>query len=77
MPSSFFLDPEEVRAIQREFGTPVYVYDQRTLEDVAREVLAFPAPYGLCARYALKALPTLAIIRVLSEAGLHIKSCLT
>lgn len=67
-----FMNEDEVRAVQREFGTPVYVYDQKTLEDAARDVLAFPNAYGLTVRYAMKALPTAAIIRLLVERGLHI-----
>lgn len=67
-----FLSEDRVRAIQREFGTPVYVYDQASLERQARLVLAFPNAFGLTARYAMKACPTAAVIRVLSDAGLHI-----
>ncbi len=67
-----FLSSERVRAIQREFGTPVFVYDQATLEGQARQVLAFPNAFGLTARYAMKACPTAAVIRVLADAGLHI-----
>jgi len=61
-----------VREVQRTFGTPVFVYDQRTLEQQARAVLAFPNAFGLTARYAMKALPTAAVLRVLTGAGLHI-----
>ena len=67
-----FLTEELVRRIQREFGTPVFVYDQRTLEAQAKKVLSFPNPYGLTARYAMKALPTAAIIRLFNAMGLHI-----
>jgi diaminopimelate decarboxylase len=67
-----FLSAERVRRIQREFGTPVFVYDQETLERQARQVLAFPNAFGLTARYAMKACPTGAVIRVFSAAGLHV-----
>lgn len=67
-----FLDPNTVLAIRRRFGSPVYVYDQRTLEAQARSVLSFPNAYGLTARYAMKALPAAAVIRILNRAGLHI-----
>lgn len=67
-----FLTPERARAIQREFGTPVFVYDQRTLENQARLVLGFPNAFGLTARYAMKACPNGAVLRVLTEPGLHI-----
>jgi diaminopimelate decarboxylase len=67
-----FLSEDRVRAIQREFGTPVFVYDQNALEHQARLVLDFPNAFGLTARYAMKACPTGAVIKVLTEAELHI-----
>ena len=67
-----FLDTERVLAIKEEFGTPVFVYDQNTLEDQARKVLDFPNAFGLTARYAMKALPAAAVVRILNRAGLHI-----
>jgi len=67
-----FLSEDQVRAVQRDFGTPVFVYDQRTLEAQAKRVLRFPNAYGLTARYAMKALPTAAIVRLLHGLGLHI-----
>jgi len=67
-----FLSDEQVRTIQRQFGTPVFVYDQRTLEDQARQALAFPNPFGLTVRYAMKACPSAAVLRLLNCLGLHI-----
>ena len=67
-----FLSVEQTLEIKREFGTPVFVYDQKTLEDQARKVLAFPNAFGLTARYAMKALPSAAVVRILNRAGLHI-----
>jgi len=67
-----FLSEDQVRRVQQEFGTPVYVYDERTLEEQAKKVLAFPNPYGLTARYAMKALPNAAVIRIFNALGLHI-----
>ena len=71
MKSSLFLSRDQVLAIQREFGTPVYVYDEATLEHQARQVLEFPCPFGLTARFAMKALPNLSILRLLHNLGLH------
>lgn len=67
-----FLTEARVREIQREFGTPVFVYDQKTLETQARKVLDFPNAFGLTARYAMKACPTAAVVRAIANAGLHI-----
>jgi len=67
-----FPTAEQVRTIQSQFGTPAYVYDQRTLEAQARKALAFPNPYGLTARYAMKACPSAVVLRIFSRQGLHI-----
>ncbi len=67
-----FLSDEQVRAIRARFGSPVYVYDQRTLEAQAEAVLNFPNAFGLTARYAMKALPNKAAIRILTQKGLHL-----
>lgn len=67
-----FLTPEQAETVRRQFGTPVYVYDERTLRERAREALAFPNAFGLTVRYAMKASPNAAIIRILTGCGLHI-----
>ena len=67
-----FLNDNQVRTIRAEFGSPVYVYDQRTLETQAEAVLNFPNAFGLTARYAMKALPNSTVIRILTQKGLHI-----
>ena len=67
-----FLNDDQVRTIRAEFGSPVYVYDQRTLEAQAEAVLNFPNAFGLTARYAMKALPNSTVIRILTQKGLHI-----
>ncbi len=67
-----FLRDDEVRRLRRDFGTPLYVYDQNTLEAAAAELLSFPNAFGLTARFAMKALPSAVVLRVLMGAGLHI-----
>ncbi len=59
------------RSIAHAHGTPVYVYDERVLLQQARSMLAFPAPFGLTIRYAIKALSTKAILKLFERAGLH------
>jgi diaminopimelate decarboxylase len=58
--------------VRRRFGTPCYVYDAAALADAAREALAFPAPYGLTLRYAMKANPSRGILALFRDLGLHI-----
>ena len=67
-----FLSEDQVRRLQAEFGTPLFVYDQASLERQAAVALGFPAPFGLTVRYAMKACPSAAVLRVLTGAGLHI-----
>ena len=66
-----FLTDEQVRRVERTFGTPVFVYSQPLLEHQALKVLAFPNAYGLTGRFAMKALPTRAVLRIFDQAGLH------
>ena len=67
-----FLDYTTALAVNESFGTPVYVYDQKSLETNAAAVLKFPNAFGLTARYAMKASPNGAILKIFAKAGLHI-----
>ncbi|MAG32317.1 MAG: diaminopimelate decarboxylase [Deltaproteobacteria bacterium] len=67
-----FLNEAQIELIRERFGTPVYVYAQKELEAAADRVLAFPAPCRLLGRFAMKALPTAAVLRVFDAKGLHI-----
>jgi diaminopimelate decarboxylase len=67
-----FLNRTQIERIRERFGTPVFVYDQRELEASADRVLAFPAPCRLVGRFAMKALPNAAVLRIFDEKGLHI-----
>ena len=66
-----FLNEAQIVAIRERFGTPVYVYDQGELEAAADQVLAFPAPCQLVGRFAMKSLPTAAVLRLFDAKGLH------
>jgi diaminopimelate decarboxylase len=70
--SSVFLNSDEIFSLQREHGSPLFVYDEASLQARAREVLAFPNAFGLTARYAMKALPNAAIVRSFREMGICI-----
>lgn len=67
-----FLDYTTANNVADNFGSPVYVYDQVILKANAAAVLAFPNAYGLTARYAMKAAPNAAILKIFNQAGLHI-----
>jgi diaminopimelate decarboxylase len=72
MESLCFLSAGEVRAVASDYGTPVFVYDESILRQRAADVLNFSNAFGMTARYAMKALPTAAVVQVLTDAGLHI-----
>ena len=63
---------EVAALVRRRFGTPCYVYDRAVLEASARAALAFPAPYGLTLRYAMKANPSRGILALFRDLGLHV-----
>ena len=71
-PQPNFLDYASARRLADEFGTPVYVYDQASLEAAAKDVLTFPNAFGLTARYAMKASPNAAILKLFDQLGLWI-----
>lgn len=66
-----FLTSDQCRQIAHEFQTPVYIYEEAALNKAARDVLAFPAAFGLTARYAMKACPTAALLTLFHDWGLQ------
>lgn len=67
-----FLSLRQAQAIAEAHGTPCFVYDQARLEAQADAMLAFPAAFGLTVRFAMKACPTAAVLRIFHRKGLHI-----
>ncbi|KAH8065323.1 hypothetical protein JL721_8281 [Aureococcus anophagefferens] len=66
-----FLSPTGVVKCKEAFGTPCYVYDAPTLVARAEEALAFPNAFGVTVRYAMKACPNGAVLRLFESMGLH------
>jgi diaminopimelate decarboxylase len=54
------------------YGTPLYIYSAERLRKQATAALGFPNAFGLTVRYAMKASPTRAILRLFDGLGLHI-----
>jgi len=52
--------------------TPFYAYPKSRLQASAVQALAFPNAYGLTVRYAMKALPTRAILQIFKKQGIKI-----
>src|SRR5918995_1837634 len=67
-----FLTVGQAAEVRERFGTPCYVYDRRTLKSMARAALNFPAPFGYTLRYAMKANPSIGILSLFRELGLHV-----
>ncbi|MGH7264986.1 MAG: diaminopimelate decarboxylase [Candidatus Rokuibacteriota bacterium] len=70
--ASPLLTAEQAALVRDRFGTPCYVYDRATLEDAARWALAFPGPFGLTLRYAMKANPSRGLLVLFRDLGLHV-----
>ncbi|MBW3609099.1 MAG: diaminopimelate decarboxylase [Actinobacteria bacterium] len=65
-----FLTPDDVREVAQCFGTPVFVYDEQTIEAGVRTISSLPSAFGLTVRYSLKACPSAAIVCLFDRLGL-------
>lgn len=66
-----FLNNQLISTLTDEHRTPFYVYSQKEIEKQCQAILAIPAPFGLTARYAIKANPNTAILKVIENTGFH------
>ena len=69
METPAFLDLAAARKIREEHATPVFVYSEEVLKKRARAALAFPNPFGLTVRYAMKACPNAAVLKLFHGLG--------
>ena len=65
-----FLTPAEAAEVRDRFGTPCYVYDRATLTAQAQNALQFPNAFGFQLRFAMKANPNHAILKLFRSLGL-------
>eukprot|EP00520_Triparma_pacifica_P003732 CAMPEP_0118645250 /NCGR_PEP_ID=MMETSP0785-20121206/7396_1 /TAXON_ID=91992 /ORGANISM="Bolidomonas pacifica, Strain CCMP 1866" /LENGTH=490 /DNA_ID=CAMNT_0006537111 /DNA_START=1 /DNA_END=1473 /DNA_ORIENTATION=+ len=71
--SSAFLNSQDIPPLEGVVGTtPFYAYSKERLEESASQALAFPNAYGLTVRYAMKALPTRAVLQIFRKSGIKI-----
>jgi diaminopimelate decarboxylase len=68
------LDPKAVVALAQQFGTPLYVYDERTIRAKCRTILGMPNAFGLHAGFAMKANSGRAVLQIVASEGLGIDS---
>ncbi len=66
------LSVQQAAQVRDRFATPCYVYVRGALEAAARRALAFPAPFGLTVRYAMKANPSRGVLDLFRGLGLHV-----
>jgi len=57
--------------VAKEFGTPLYLYDEAHIIKRCHDCLTMPNAYGLTVRYAMKANSNRTILRLISDTGLH------
>lgn len=67
-----FLSSKEVVKIAKDYGTPVFVYDEARLLQQAKAALNLKVPFGLTVRYAMKANPNSHIVKFLYNHGVKI-----
>lgn len=68
--STFSLTHDEASLIRDRIGTPAYIYDEKALRASAERALAFPNAFGMTVRYAMKAWPNAAVLRLFESMGL-------
>jgi diaminopimelate decarboxylase len=66
-----FLTPAQAAEVRARFGTPAFVYSEALLRRHAQAALRFPNAFGLTARFAMKACPNAAVLRLFDSLGLH------
>ncbi|MDR2570340.1 MAG: diaminopimelate decarboxylase [Oscillospiraceae bacterium] len=65
-------DAETAALAAEEFGTPLYIYDEALILERCRECMEMPESYGLIVRYAMKANSNRTILKLITDAGLHL-----
>lgn len=66
------LTVEDVTTCTRDYGTPVYIYDEQVIIERCQNLMNMPNAYGLEPRYAMKANSNKAILQLVSQQGLKI-----
>ena len=66
-----FLNKHLGNEIRTAYGTPVYVYSESVLIEQATKALQFPNLHGLTVRFAMKACPNKAVLKLFNAMGLH------
>lgn len=63
---------DNILRAKTEYGTPIYLYDERLLKKKCQMVLSMPNAYGLTVRYAMKANSNKSLLQIINKEGLFI-----
>lgn len=66
------IDSDIIAAAGRQYGTPIYLYDEQLIIDKCKALLSMPNAYGLTVRFAMKANSNRSILKIISAQGLKI-----
>ena len=66
------IDSNVIKRAAERFGTPFYLYDEKTIVDKCRYLLTMPNAYGLTVRYAMKANSTKALLKIIGNQNIKI-----
>jgi len=66
------INSEAVANAAETYGTPVYLYDEALILERCKECIEMPQAYGLIVRYAMKANSNRTLLKLITDAGLHL-----
>ena len=66
-----WLSNDQANELVARHGTPLFVYSRKLLDERSKELAELQMPFGLIARYAVKANPHPEIIKLFDGVGLH------
>jgi len=66
------MNSDIIKKAAEQFGTPFYLYDEKTIVEKCKALSSMPNAYGLIVRYAMKANSTKALLKIISGQGLKI-----
>ncbi len=66
------LDAALIPKVAQQWGTPIYLHDQRYIENSCEQLLNMPNAFGLHVRYAMKANSDRTVLRIVTNKGLDL-----
>ena len=66
------MDSKIMAAAAKEYGTPLYFYNEQIIIDNCKTLMSMPNAFGLTVRYAMKANSNRSLLKIISSQGLKI-----